>query len=75
MLPTIQGPLKSWYHYSFTVPWNPVDTEGRPTGPGRYKVTLDRPDIVTYSREGEDPLTEPLVINTRTPSGFNIEIK
>ncbi|PYI56990.1 hypothetical protein [Paenibacillus flagellatus] len=73
-LPTIEGPLQAGFHYGFTVPWKPVDAEGRPAAPGRYKATLVRPDTVTYSRGGEGPVTERLIMNTRTPTGFTFEI-
>ncbi|MDF2659172.1 MAG: hypothetical protein K0Q94_1963, partial [Paenibacillus sp.] len=74
-LPTIEGPLHDGSYYSFVVPWNPVDGEGRPVGPGRYKVTLEwRPDTVSYTVSGGETVTEPLLNNTRTPSGFTFEI-
>ncbi|MEF3307760.1 stalk domain-containing protein [Paenibacillus sp. GYB004] len=74
-LPVVHGPLQAGYRYTFTVPWNPVDAAGQPVPHGRYKVTLDRPDNVTYSNGGERQVTEPLLINTRTPYVFIFDLE
>ncbi|MBP1993758.1 hypothetical protein [Paenibacillus eucommiae] len=74
-LPTIEGPLQSLSFYHFTVPWNPVDREGRPLSKGRYQITLERPDTFRYTLDGGSIITEPLITNTRTPTAFNVELQ
>jgi hypothetical protein len=74
-LPTIAGPLGGWSSYTIPVLWNPANSEGLPLSPGRYKISLDRPKSVSYSRDGRNPTTENLLRNTRTPDGFIFELK
>lgn len=74
-LPNIEGPLGRLSSYNFTVPWNPVDREGQPLGPGRYRVTLEKAESVNFTQDGGDVISERLVLNTRTPYSFNVEIQ
>lgn len=74
-LPVVTGPLEGLSSYSIPVNWNPVDSEGQPLSPGHYKITLERPGDVSYRVNGGNPVTEPLITNTRTPQGFNFELE